>query len=214
MDLLQRWKRCEQAVSSTLVTDTAATSLRIDLPRAQAAVRELLIAVGEDPNREGLQDTPRRVAEMWTELLEGMNENPAEHLRRTFDIDHDEVVLVRDIPFSSMCEHHLLPFRGVAHIAYLPGTTGRFTGLSKLARLVDGYAKRLQVQEQLTSQIASALETELEPVGVFVMVESEHFCMAIRGVKKPGTMTVTTAARGLYRVDKSARAEVAALIRQ
>lgn len=195
------------------MTDISIQLSAIDLPRAQAAVRELLEAIGENPDREGLQDTPRRVAEMWGELLAGMQENPAEHLRRTFDIEHDEVVLVRDIPFSSMCEHHLLPFRGKAHIAYLPGSTGRFTGLSKLARLVDGYAKRLQVQEQLTSQIANALETELEPVGVFVMIESEHFCMAIRGVQKPGTMTVTTAARGVYRIDSSARAEVAALIR-
>lgn len=188
------------------------SSHRIDHERAERAVRDLLEAIGEDPDREGLVDTPGRVARMWAEMLEGLHTSPEEHLTRTFDIEHDEMVMVRDIEFTSVCEHHMLPFSGVAHIAYLPGTTGRFTGLSKLARLVEGYARRLQVQERLTSQLADAMESMLDPVGVLVVVEAEHSCMRIRGVRKPGSRTVTTAVRGIYRTDPSARAEVMAFI--
>ena len=184
----------------------------IDHDRAVRAVQELLAAIGEDPNRDGLLDTPARVARMWAEVLGGTNDDPDHHLSRTFDIEHDEMVLVRDIPFTSVCEHHMLPFSGTAHIAYLPGTTGRFTGLSKLARLVEGYARRLQVQERLTSQLADAMQSMLEPVGVLVVVEAEHSCMSIRGVRKPGTKTVTTAVRGIYRTDAAARSEVMAFI--
>jgi len=185
----------------------------IDHDRAERAVRELLEAIGEDPNREGLRDTPGRVARMWAEVLVGTNNDPDHHLSRTFEIEHDEMVLVRDIPFNSMCEHHMLPFSGTAHIAYLPGSTGRFTGLSKLARLVEGYSRRLQVQERLTSQLADAMQSMLDPVGVLVVVEAEHSCMSLRGVRKPGSKTVTTAVRGIYRTDSAARAEVMAFIR-
>jgi GTP cyclohydrolase IA len=153
-----------------------------------------------------------RVAAAWGEILAGSHEDPAAHLATTFDIDHDEMVLVRDIPFASVCEHHLLPFRGTAHVAYLAGPSGRFTGLSKLARLVEGYARRLQVQERLTSQVADALERSLDPIGVLVVVEAEHLCMAMRGVQKPGTVTVTSAARGCYRNDPALRAEVMAFV--
>ena len=191
-------------------TDTATHV--VDHERAECAVRDLLVAIGEDPDREGLADTPGRVARMWAEVLNGTNNDPDHHLSRTFEIEHDEMVLVRDIPFTSVCEHHMLPFSGTAHIAYLPGTTGRFTGLSKLARLVEGYSRRLQVQERLTSQLADAMQSMLEPVGVLVVVEAEHSCMSIRGVRKPGTKTVTTAVRGIYRTDSAARAEVMAFI--
>lgn len=191
---------------------TEPTARIVDQARAERAVRELLEAIGEDPTREGLLDTPGRVARMWVEVLDGTNNDPDHHLSRTFEIEHDEMVLVRDIPFTSVCEHHMLPFSGIAHIAYLPGTTGRFTGLSKLARLVEGYARRLQVQERLTSQLADAMQNMLEPVGVLVVVEAEHSCMSIRGVRKPGAKTVTTAVRGIYRTDGSARAEVMAFI--
>ena len=184
-----------------------------DAARAEAAVRELLEAIGEDPSREGLLDTPARVARMWKELLSGTGEDPDRHLLHTFEIEHDEMVLVRDIAFTAVCEHHMLPFTGMAHIAYLPGTTGRFTGLSKLARLVEGYARRLQVQERLTSQLADAMQQMLDPVGVLVVLEAEHSCMTIRGVRKPGAKTVTTAVRGIYRTDSSARAEVMAFIK-
>ncbi len=184
----------------------------VDHERAERAVRELLEAIGEDPTREGLLDTPGRVARMWVEVLDGTNNDPDHHLSRTFEIEHDEMVLVRDIPFTSVCEHHMLPFTGTAHIAYLPGTTGRFTGLSKLARLVEGYARRLQVQERLTSQLADAMQNMLDPVGVLVVVEAEHSCMSIRGVRKPGAKTVTTAVRGIYRTDGAARADVMAFI--
>ncbi|MGA1648393.1 MAG: GTP cyclohydrolase I FolE [Ilumatobacteraceae bacterium] len=184
----------------------------VDHERAERAVRELLEAIGEDPTREGLLDTPGRVARMWVEVLDGTNNDPDHHLSRTFEIEHDEMVLVRDIPFTSVCEHHMLPFTGTAHIAYLPGTTGRFTGLSKLARLVEGYARRLQVQERLTSQLADAMQNMLDPVGVLVVVEAEHSCMSIRGVRKPGAKTVTTAVRGIYRSEGAARAEVMAFI--
>lgn len=183
-----------------------------DHARAEAAVRELLAAIGEDVNREGIVETPARVARMWAEVIQGSNEDPEQHLTKTFEIEHDEMVLVRDIPFTAMCEHHLLPFTGVAHVAYLPGTTGRFTGLSKVARLVEGFARRLQVQERMTSQIADAMQNMLEPVGVLVVLEAEHSCMSIRGVRKPGSKTVTTSVRGIYRTDSSARAEVMSFI--
>jgi GTP cyclohydrolase I len=196
------------------IAPTPLSGTRVDLERAEAAIRELLLAIGEDPNRDGLLNTPSRVARMWSELLAGAAEQPEQHLSTTFEIEHDEMVLVRDIPFTSLCEHHMLPFNGTAHIAYLPGTLGKFTGLSKLARLVEGYSRRLQVQERLTSQIADAMESMLSPSGVLVVVEAEHSCMSIRGVRKPGSRTVTSSARGIYRTDTAARAEVMAFIRQ
>src|SRR6476659_363009 len=183
-----------------------------DTARIERAVHELLAAVGEDPCRDGLLNTPSRVARMWSELLAGYRENPAAPLATTFDVAHGELVLVKDIAFSSMCEHHMLPFTGHAHIAYLPAA-GRVTGLSKLARLVDGFARRLQVQERLTVQIADALEAMLEPAGVLVVVDAEHTCMGLRGIRKPGSSTVTTSARGIYRDDSCARAEVLGLLR-
>ena len=183
-----------------------------DLGRIERAVTELLAAVGEDPSRDGLAETPARAARMWAEMLAGYCENPAAHLAKTFDIDHGELILVRDIPFSSMCEHHMLPFTGRAHVAYLPGVGGRVTGLSKLARLVEGYARRLQVQERMTSQIADAVQAMLGPQGVLVKVEAEHSCMSLRGVRKPGSTTVTVVTRGLYRDDAGARAEVLGLL--
>jgi GTP cyclohydrolase I len=179
----------------------------VDQARVQAAVRELLVAIGEDPEREGLSGTPRRVAEMYLELFEGIEADPGEHLRVTFEAAHDEMVMVRDIPFTSLCEHHLLPFVGHAHVAYLPGPEGHITGLSKMARLVEGYARRLQVQERMTTQIVEAMERELRPRGSIVVVEAEHFCMSMRGVKKPGAITVTSAVRGVFRDDAAYRAE-------
>lgn len=178
----------------------------------EAAVRQILVAIGEDPDRDGLTATPSRVARMYLEITDGMASRPAEHLATTFDAGHDEIVLVRDIPFASLCEHHLMPFTGVAHIGYVPGPDGRVTGLSKLARVVDGYARRLQVQERLTSQIVNALECTLQPVGAIAVLEAEHMCMSIRGVSKPGTLTVTSAVRGLFRDDPRSRTEVMSLI--
>ena len=178
-----------------------------DHARAEAAVRELLIAIGEDPDREGLHDTPARVARAYAELTSGLRQTPEDVLTTTFDIGHDEMVLVRDIELWSMCEHHLVPFTGVAHVGYIPAESGKITGLSKLARLVDVYAKRPQVQERLTSQIANAIEEALEPRGVLVVIEAEHLCMAMRGVRKPGSSTVTSAVRGIMRTDPSARSE-------
>jgi GTP cyclohydrolase I len=186
----------------------------VDIERTRAAVAELLDAIGEDTTREGLRDTPRRVAEMFAELFSGNDVDPATHLRVTFDASHDEMVMVRDIPFTSLCEHHLVPFMGHAHVAYIPGTDGRITGLSKLARLVEGFARRLQVQERMTVQIADALEHELEPRGALVVIEAEHLCMAMRGVKKPGTMTVTSSVRGSFRSDAATRAEALAFVHQ
>ncbi len=183
-----------------------------DEARIEAAVRELLAAIGEDPDRDGLLATPGRVARMYTEITAGMREDPSDHLGTLFDADHDEIVLVRDIPFSSMCEHHMLPFMGTAHLGYVPGAGGKVIGLSKLARLVDGYAKRLQVQERLTTQIVNAIEDAMNPVGAIVVLEAEHLCMAIRGVQKPGTLTVTSAVRGLFREDPRSRAEAMTLI--
>lgn len=186
---------------------------QVDLERAEAAVRELLLAVGEDPDREGLIDTPKRVAQMYVELLSGMADHPSRHLEIRFAVDHDEMVMVRDIPFASLCEHHLVPFMGKAHLAYIPSEDGTVTGLSKLARLVDGYAHRLQVQERLTTELADSLDDALHPRGTLVVIEAEHLCMSMRGVKKPGTTTVTSAVRGLFRTDAAARSEAMAFVR-
>ncbi|GAA8850980.1 GTP cyclohydrolase I FolE [Helicobacter pylori] len=183
----------------------------VDLPRIEAAVREILVAVGEDPDRDGLVDTPARVARAYAETFSGLRADPAELLATTFDIDHDELVLVRDIPLYSTCEHHLVPFHGVAHVGYLPGGSGKVTGLSKIARLVDLFAKRPQVQERLTSQIADALVEHLDVGGVIVVVEAEHLCMSMRGVRKPGARTITSAVRGQLR-DSTTRAEAMALL--
>jgi GTP cyclohydrolase I len=179
----------------------------VDTERVKAAVAEILDAIGEDPERDGLLDTPKRVAMMYEELFSGLHDEPARHLTVTFAAEHDEMVMVRDIPFASLCEHHLVPFIGRAHVAYIPGEDGRITGISKLARLVDGFARRLQVQERMTTQVADAIEAALGPRGVLVVVEAEHLCMSMRGVKKPGTLTVTSAVRGLFRSDAATRAE-------
>ena len=186
----------------------------VDHERVRALVRELLEAIGEDPEREGLRETPRRVADMYVELFEGLEVDPGEHLRVTFEAGHDEMVMVRDIPFTSLCEHHLVPFMGLAHVAYLPGTNGRITGLSKMARLVEGYARRLQVQERLTTDVVEAMERELHPQGSIVVIEAEHFCMSMRGVKKSGSTTVTSAVRGVFRDDAAYRAEALQYIHQ
>ena len=187
--------------------------MTIDQGRIEKAVREILLADGEDPERDGLVDTPARVARMYEEVLAGIEQEADEHLKVTFDADHDEMVLERNIPFASVCEHHLVPFVGRAHVAYIPNADGRITGLSKLARVVDGYSKRPQVQERLTTQIADAIESCLEPRGVLVVIEAEHFCMSMRGVKKPGAQAVTSAVRGLFREDPRTRAEAMAFIR-
>ena len=186
----------------------------VDQPRVQGLIRELLEAIGEDPTREGLLETPRRVADMYVELFEGLEADPGEHLRVTFEASHDEMVMVRDIPFTSLCEHHLVPFTGLAHVAYLPGPDGRITGLSKMARLVEGYARRLQVQERMTTDIVEAMERELHPKGTIVVIEAEHFCMSMRGVKKAGSTTVTSAVRGVFRDDAAYRAEALQYIHQ
>jgi len=186
----------------------------VDLDRIAAAVREILCAVGEDPDRDGLRATPARVARMYSEIFSGLNEDPGEHLSATFEADHDELVLVRDIPLYSVCEHHLLPWFGKAHVAYIPGEDRRVTGLSKLARLVDGFAKRPQVQERLTSQVADALVDRLHPLGVLVVVEAEHLCMSMRGVKAPGATTVTSAVRGHFLTSAPARAEVLGFVQR
>ena len=186
----------------------------VDHARVQSLVRELLEAIGEDPSREGLLETPRRVADMYVELFQGIEADPGEHLRVTFEAGHDEMVMVRDISFTSLCEHHLVPFVGFAHVAYLPGPEGNITGLSKLARLVEGYARRLQVQERMTTDIVEAMERELKPRGSIVVIEAEHFCMSMRGVKKAGTTTVTSAVRGSFRTDAASRAEALQFIHQ
>jgi GTP cyclohydrolase I len=182
----------------------------IDLDRIRDAVREILAAVGDDPDRDGLLDTPDRVARMYAEMFSGLHSDPREHLRKTFTHKYDEVVLVRDIEFASMCEHHLLPFTGTAHVAYLPA--GKVVGLSKLARVVDSLARRPQIQEQMTEQIADLLMEELGAKGVAVILEAEHTCMTIRGVNKPGSVTTTSAMRGAFRDNPSTRSEVMALI--
>lgn len=179
----------------------------VDLARLETAMREVLIAIGEDPERDGLRDTPARVARMYAETCSGIHVDPRTHLKVTFDEQHDEMIMVRDIPMYSQCEHHLIPFIGVAHVAYIPNEDGRITGLSKVARLVDGYARRPQVQERLTTQVADALDEVLKPRGVLVVIEAEHLCMSMRGVRKPGASTVTSAVRGLFRTDPAARAE-------
>jgi GTP cyclohydrolase I len=183
-----------------------------DQPRAEAAVRELLIAVGEDPDRNGLRETPARVARAYREIFAGLYTEPDSVLNTMFDEDHNELVIVKEIPMYSTCEHHLVSFHGVAHVGYIPGTDGRVTGLSKIARLVDLYAKRPQVQERLTSQIADALVQRLDPRGVIVVVEAEHLCMAMRGVRKPGAVTTTSAVRGQFKTDAASRAEALDLI--
>lgn len=182
----------------------------VDLPRIERAVREILAAVGEDPDRDGLKDTPARVARMYAELFGGLHLQPGRHLQRVFQETYDEMVLVRDISFNSMCEHHLLPFMGVAHIGYVPN--GKVTGLSKLARVVDEVSRRPQVQERMTHQIADLMQEELSAKGVIVVLEASHSCMTIRGIKKPGSLTITSAVRGLFRTSESSRAEAMSLI--
>jgi GTP cyclohydrolase IA len=184
----------------------------IDRVRVERAVRELLEAIGEDPDRDGLLRTPSRVADMFTEIFAGLTEDPASHLTVRFDADHDEMVMVRDIPLYSTCEHHLVPFIGKAHVAYIPGDDGRITGLSKLARLVEVYARRPQVQERLNSQVADMLQAQLKPRGVIAVMECEHMCMAMRGIQKVGAKTVTSAVRGIFQSDAKTRAEAMALI--
>ncbi len=184
----------------------------IDLPRIERAVREILIAIGEDPERDGLIDTPARVARAYAEQFSGLSQHPEDVLGTVFDADHDELILVRDIEVYSTCEHHLVPFFGVAHVAYIPNEKGQITGLSKLARLVDVYARRPQVQERMTSQIADALMRVLEPRGALVVIEAEHLCMSMRGVRKPGAKTVTSAVRGIIRDSARTRAEAMSLL--
>jgi GTP cyclohydrolase IA len=184
----------------------------VDVGRIEKAVREILEAIGENPNRDGLTRTPERVARMYAEIFRGLHEDPADHLTVTFEAEHDEMVLVRDIPLYGTCEHHLVPFAGHAHVAYIPGDDGRITGLSKIARLVEGFARRPQVQERLTTQVADALADALNPGGVLVMIEAEHLCMSMRGVQKPGALTVTSAVRGLFKSNPATRAEALSLI--
>ena len=184
---------------------------RYDAEGVRRAVRDLLIAVGEDPDREGLRETPERMARAFEEMFAGLREDPGAHVEKVFDVGHDEMVLVRDIPMYSVCEYHLLPFHGVAHVAYIPGADGRVTGLSKVARLVEGYARRPQVQERLTAEVADALVERLRARGVLVIVEAEHLCMSMRGIRKPGSNTVTSAVRGQMR-SAATRAEAMGLI--
>ena len=206
------------ASSAVAAQDTSDESVALhtgrpfDRDRAEAAIRELLTAVGEDPDRPGLADTPARVARAYREMFTGLYTEPDSVLDTTFDEGHQELVLVRDIPLYSTCEHHLVAFHGVAHVGYIPGPHGRVTGLSKLARLVDLYAKRPQVQERLTSQIADAVMRKLDPRGAIVVVEAEHLCMAMRGIRKPGASTTTSAVRGLLQTSASSRAEALDLI--
>ena len=184
----------------------------VDLGRIEKAVREILESIGEDPDRDGLQHTPARVARMYAEVFAGLHQDPAEILNVTFEAGHDEMIIVRDIALYSMCEHHLVPFIGHANVAYIPNADGRITGLSKLARLVDLFAKRPQVQENLTTQIADAMESVLQPRGVLVEIEAEHLCMSMRGVRKPGSTTVTSAVRGVFRSDGRTRTEALTLL--
>jgi GTP cyclohydrolase I len=188
------------------------TEPRVDTARIEAAVREILVAVGEDPDREGLQATPARVARAYAEIFAGLHVDPDDVLQTTFDENHDELVLVKDIPLYSTCEHHLVPWHGTAAVGYIPGDHGRITGLSKLARVVDLYARRPQVQERLTSQVADAIMRRLDPRGVIVVIEAEHLCMAMRGVRKPGARTMTSAVRGIFQEDQRTRAEALSLI--
>jgi GTP cyclohydrolase I len=187
---------------------------RIDRERIAAAVREILEAIGEDPERDGLKGTPRRLANMYAELFEGLYLDPADEIDVVFDAGHDEMIMVRDIPLFSLCEHHLIPFVGKAHVAYIPNEQGQITGLSKLARVVDTLARRPQVQERLTTQIADAIENALDPRGVLVVIEAEHLCMSMRGIRKPGSQTVTSAVRGQFRRSDATRAEAMGLIQR
>ncbi|WP_137988620.1 GTP cyclohydrolase I FolE [Streptomyces vilmorinianum] len=198
-------------MTDPVTLDGEGTIGEFDEKRAENAVRELLIAVGEDPDREGLRETPARVARAYRELLSGMRQEPEDVLTTTFDLGHDEMVLVKDIELVSFCEHHLLPFHGVAHVGYIPAETGKITGLSKLARLVDVFARRPQVQERLTTQIADSLMKILEARGAIVVIEAEHMCMSLRGIRKPGAKTTTSAVRGQLR-DATTRAEAMSLI--
>ncbi len=184
----------------------------VELEKIEAAVRMILEAIGEDPDREGLAETPARVSRMYQEIFNGLWEDPEEHLQKVFTEEHEEMVLVKDIPFYSMCEHHLLPFFGKAHVAYIP-KKGEITGLSKLARVVEGYSRRPQLQERLTSQIADAIMRRLSPHGVLVVLEAEHMCMTFRGVRKPGSKTITSAVRGIYQKNDVTRAEALSLIK-
>ncbi|WP_312095990.1 GTP cyclohydrolase I FolE [Niallia sp.] len=185
---------------------------KINIPQIEEAIRLLLEAVGEDPNREGLLDTPKRVAKMYEEVFSGLTIDPKEYFETIFHEDHEELVLVKDIPFYSMCEHHLVPFYGKAHVAYIP-KGGRVAGLSKLARAIEAVSKRPQLQERITSTVADTMMETLEPHGVMVVVEAEHMCMTMRGVKKPGAKTVTSAVRGVFQTDSDKRAEVFAMIK-
>ncbi|WP_351231714.1 GTP cyclohydrolase I FolE [Streptomyces sp. NPDC002133] len=198
-------------MTDPVTLDGEGTIGEFDEKRAESAVRELLIAVGEDPDREGLRETPGRVARAYKELLVGLTQKPEDVLTTTFDLGHDEMVLVKDIEIVSLCEHHLLPFHGVAHVGYIPATTGKITGLSKLARLVEVFARRPQVQERLTTQIADSLMRILEARGAIVVIEAEHMCMSVRGIRKPGAKTTTSAVRGQLR-EASTRAEAMSLI--
>ena len=200
-----------QSVPTSTTLDGSVGS-SIDTEKIERAVRDILEAIGEDPDRDGLVRTPTRIAHMYEEIFAGIHEDPSHHLTVTFEANHDEMVMVRDIAVTSVCEHHLVPFAGRAHVAYIPGRDGRITGLSKIARLVDGFAKRPQVQERLTTQIADALVATLDPIGVLVMIEAEHFCMSMRGVKKPGSLTITSAVRGLFKSNAATRAEAMSLI--
>jgi GTP cyclohydrolase I len=184
----------------------------VDLPRIEKAVREILVALGEDPDRDGLLNTPARVARAYAELFAGLRVDPSKVLKTTFEANHEELVLIRDIEVMSLCEHHLLPFKGVAHVGYIPGSHGRITGLSKLARLVEVYARRPQVQERLTSQIADTLTSQLDPRGAIVVLECEHMCMEMRGIRKAGARTITSAVRGAFQTDGKVRAEAMSLI--
>lgn len=191
-------------------SDAQSADAGVDIPRIEKAVREILLAVGEDPDREGLLKTPNRVARAYGELMAGLSEDPRRHLKTVFNERYDEVVLLRDIEFHSLCEHHLLPFTGRAHVAYMPD--GKVVGLSKLARLVEGFARRPQVQERLTTQIADALMEELQPIGAACVIEATHTCMTIRGAKKPGSIMVTSALRGIFKENPSSRAEILSLM--
>ncbi|MET3984164.1 GTP cyclohydrolase I [Streptomyces sp. PvR034] len=204
--------RNEEEMTDPVTLDGEGTATReFDEKRAEAAVRELLLAVGENPDREGLLETPARVARAYREILAGLWQEPEDVLTTTFDLGHDEMVLVKDIEIVSLCEHHLLPFHGVAHVGYIPAESGKITGLSKLARLVEVYARRPQVQERLTTQIADSLMRILEARGAIVVIEAEHMCMSVRGIRKPGAKTLTSAVRGQLR-DPATRAEAMSLI--
>ena len=194
-----------------MASDSA--TVGVDIDRIQAAEREILIAVGEDPDRDGLLDTPKRVAKAYTEILGGYREDPAAHLDKQFDVGHNEMIIVKDIPFASLCEHHMLPFIGRAHVAYIPSDGGKVCGLSKLSRLVDGFARRLQVQERLNMQVADALMDRLGAEGAMVVMEAEHLCMSMRGVRKPGATTTTSAVRGRLKDSAASRSEALSLIR-